>query len=189
MDTGNRNLPGSTAWLCTAAGIAVLTVIGQHLPYWPGWLLNSVVILGVSAGVCAYKRSRASWACFWVLAAVCVVVPFLALTGLMNGDWTGSDWIIAVVEVVAWYWLLRFPARRPAAVTQPSHVVVHHVVHGGQGYATETAGQVLRDAVPDYLIRDAVPGAVERRAARRAISAAPAPLSKVAGAVMARVRR
>jgi len=191
METGNRDKPTFGAALIGSwVGIIVLTVIDLHLPYLVGWLLNTVVILGVCFAICAYKRSRASWACFWVLAALCALAPVLSLAGLTSGDWTAADWIIAVIEVTAWYWLLRFPAVRPVAAPAPGHVVVHHVMHGTLGDQAATAtGQVLRDAVPDYLVRGAVPGAVEQVPVRRAISAPATPLAKLVEAARSRVRR
>lgn len=158
-----RTPADSPAWLLgTTAGTLALTIISMHLPYLLGWLVNTVVILGVAGGVCAYKRSRASWACFWVLAAVCAAVPFLALVaGLMNGYWTATDWIVAVIEVTAWYWLFRFSHRRPAPAPAPQVVVHHHVVHGAT--AAGIPAEALSAVPGDVLATAAVPAAKPRK--------------------------
>lgn len=192
MDTGNRELHSTATWAATWTGITGLAVVSANMPGWAwnGLLLNSAVILTAAGAVAAYKRSRAAWACFWVIAfATLAIGPFAELAGLVHGNYGVPDVIVVVVEVFAWYWLLRFPRVRPAAVPQSSHVIVHHVMHGALGQAGEAAGQAIRESVPEQVIRNAVPGAVEQPAPRRAIAAAPVRLGRMADALKAYVRR
>jgi hypothetical protein len=189
MDLGNSDKMGAPL-LGSLIGSIALAAVEQHVPGPVAWLVNTVVILGVAALVCRYKRSSAVWACFWTLTAICVIDPVLGLAGLLGSFSSPVLWVVVLAEVGAWYWLFRFPRVRPAAVPQTSHVIVHHVMHGALGqYADAEAGQAIREAVPEHLVRGTVPGYVEPPAKRRAISAAPVPLAKMAGALRSFVRR
>lgn len=192
MDTGNRELHSTATWAATWTGIIGLAVVSANMPGWAwnGLLLNSAVILTAAGAVAAYKRSRAAWACFWLVAvATLAVCPVAELAGLVHGNYGVPDVIAVVTEVFAWYWLLRIPRVRPAVVPQSSHVIVHHVMHGVLGQAGEAAGQAIRDSVPDHLIRGTVPGVVEQPTPRRAIAAAPVRLGRMADVLKSYVRR
>lgn len=188
MDLGSSDKMGGPIF-GSFFGCLALVVMELHVPVVVAWLVNTVAVLGVAAVVCRYKRSRAVWACFAVLAAGCALDPVLELAGLMNGFSSVVLWAFVLTETAAWYWLFRFPRVRPAAVPQSSHVIVHHVMHGALGQAGEAAGQAVRDSVPDHLIRGTVPGVVEQPAPRRAIAAAPVRLGRMADVLKSYVRR